>query len=169
MSGIPANSSAIAMGVMLAVTAIPQVVLLLLGGLLSDRVSRCRILLVTDGASFVAVGIFALLWWQNALAMPVILIGTCILGALSSFYGPTYAPLLGDVIPERLLARANSVDGATFTIMIMAGPALGGVLTAWSSLLALAFNALTFLFSFFALLALDWKRAPGGVELESLS
>lgn len=163
------TGSALAMGAMLAVTALPQVLLLLVGGLVSDRLSRRHILLVTDGLSFLIIGTFALLWHGHTLTMPMILVGTCLLGALSAFYGPAYAPLLGDIVPARLLTKANAVDGATFSVMTMAGPALGGVLAVWSPTFALAFNALTFLISFMALLALGGRRATGGMKLESIS
>ncbi|MGL5405850.1 MAG: MFS transporter [Propionibacteriaceae bacterium] len=162
------TGSALAMGAMLAVTALPQVLLLLLGGMVSDRLSRRKILLVTDGLSAVAVGMLAFLWWQGLLTLPVILVTTCMMGALSAFYGPAYAPLLGDVVPERLIPRANAVDGATFSIMTMAGPALGGLLAVWSPTFALAFNAFTFAVSFVFLWALNWQRA-GGVELDKIS
>lgn len=162
------TGSALAMGAMLAVTALPQVLLLLLGGMVSDRFSRRRILLVTDGLSAVAVGMLAFLWWQGWLTMPVILATTCLMGALSAFYGPAYAPLLGDVVPQRLIPRASAVDGATFSIMTMAGPALGGLLAVWSPTFALAFNAFTFAVSFLCLWALNWQRA-GSVELDRIS
>ena len=162
------TGSALAMGVMMAVTALPQVLLLLLGGIVSDRFSRRRILLVTDGMSAIAMGMLAFLWWQGWLTMPVILATTCLMGALSAFYGPAYAPLLGDVVPERLIPRANAVDGATFSIMTMAGPALGGLMAVWSLTFALVFNAFTFAVSFLCLWALDWQRA-GSVELDRIS
>ncbi|MFD8703662.1 MFS transporter [Kitasatospora sp. NPDC059648] len=89
--------------------------------------------------------------------------------ALSAFASPAQGPLLGNLLPVRLIRRANTVDSATFSTMTMAGPALGGLLATWSTPAALDLDALTFLASLACVLRLTGQRDTARTEFAGLS
>ena len=108
--------------------AVPQVLFLLIGGVVSDRVDRRRVMLVADvvrGAAITTIGILSLqgvlrLWHVAALA--------AVYGAGQAFFGPAFDAIVPDIVPPGQLGAANALDQfvrpAAFRL---AGPALGGL------------------------------------------
>ncbi len=105
---------------------------------------------------------------EHQLTMGVLVTVSAALGALSAFASPAQGPILGDLLPRRLLRRGNAVDSATFSAMTMAGPALGGLLAAWSTPAALGLDALTFLASLGCVLRLTSQNSTARAEFTGL-
>ena len=109
--------------------SLPQVVLVLLSGVLSDRFDRRRLLIAADvirGLSIAALGTLASL---NALELWQVYALVVIFGVGQALYGPAHQSILPDLVPAAMLVQANSL--AQFSrpfAMTLLGPALGGVL-----------------------------------------
>ena len=160
--GISPDPSALAM---LGVCAtVPQLLALVAGGALSDRIDRRSLLLGADLARFVAVGAVA----------AVVLFGSAQLwhlAALSVIYGlgaglaaPAFDAIVPDLVPEHDLEQANALEQFLRPAMLrLAGPALGGVLIATVGPgAAFAIDAATFLVSAVCLRAMREVAQPAG-------
>jgi DHA3 family tetracycline resistance protein-like MFS transporter len=138
---------------------IPTIALLLLGGVLSDRFDRRRIMVVADIARGLAVGLLALLSLTGVLELWHIAVLAALYGGGTAFFSPSFDALVPEVLPAEDLAQANALDQFVRPIALrLAGPALGGVLIdLLGAGTAFAVDAASFVVSAVALLAM----APG--------
>jgi MFS family permease len=135
---------------------IPNVLFLLIGGVVSDRFDRRRVLLAADlirGLAVAAMGVLSLngtleLWHLMALA--------ALYGGGTAFFGPAFDAIVPDLVASDLLIQANSLDQFVRpAAWRLAGPALGGFLVAWSTGGAFLIDAATFGISIVALLLMS--------------
>jgi DHA3 family tetracycline resistance protein-like MFS transporter len=107
---------------------VPMILLLLFGGVVSDRYDRRRVMALADLARAAVIGVLGVLvmaglarLWQFAALMPLY-------GAGTAFFSPASHALPPDILPEDDLAPANAFLGVLQPLaMRLAGPALGGV------------------------------------------
>ena len=150
---------------------IPTIAFLLLGGVMSDRFDRRRLMLGADVVRGLAIAAIAVLSLTGALEIWHMLILVAIFGGATAFFGPAFDAVVPDVLPASLLPQANSLDQFVRPLALrLAGPAIGGFLiegvgVGW----AFALNAATFAVSAAALLAMARPtrrgRAAGGVSV----
>jgi MFS family permease len=135
---------------------VPWVGFLLLGGVVSDRFDRRRVMLATDLARCVVVGIIAALSMSGALRLWHLVVLVALYGVGAAFFGPAFDAIVPDILPREALAQANSLDQIVRPIALrLAGPAVGGVLIdAIGTGAAFAVDAASFAVSALALLAI---------------
>jgi MFS family permease len=135
---------------------VPTIVFLLVGGVVSDRRDRRRIMLAADLARGLAVGLMAVLSLTGALELWHVVALVAVYGAGQAFFSPAFDAIVPEVLPAEELAQANSLDQFVRPIALrLAGPALGGVLiAALGAGSAFALDALSFAVSAAALLAM---------------
>lgn len=122
---------------------LPIVLIGLLLGPLVDRLSRRRLMVVSDLAR---VGIFAALPFVDGPAGIVALAGLA--GVATGFFRPASYAGLPNLVPDEELTNANSLLQTVETLAWMIGPVVGGLmLTTWSPSVPYAVNAVTFLVS----------------------
>ena len=140
---------------------LPTIACLLLGGVVSDRFDRRRVILASDLARGLAVGAIALLAFAGALQLWHLVALVALYGAGTGFFAPAFDAIVPDLLPAAELAQANSLDQFVRPLAFrLAGPALGGVLVAaLGAGSAFAFDAVSFLASALALLAM--RARPG--------
>ena len=134
------------LGIVLAARQIPAVIFLLFGGVISDRLPRNRVMVVSNVVSAATQGtVAALLLSGNATIWSLALLAG-VNGASIAFFFPASQGVLPQVVslPQRQSAIALLRLGLNATSIV--GPALGGALVAvanpgW----ALAVDAATFL------------------------
>ena len=150
--GVPAAMSAV--GVALS---LPQVVTLLLGGVVSDRFDPRRVMLASDLVRGAVMAGIAVLTLTGALTSLWMLLGLIVLyGAAAGFFGPAFDALVPQIVPEDDLVAANSLDQFVRPAGLQIfGPMLGGFLiglvgAGW----AFALDALTFVISVVCLLTM---------------
>ena len=123
-----ARPSALAL-VGLAWTA-PMVVVLLLSGVLSDRLERRRLLLAADGVRFVAIGMMGILTLTGHVLLWHLMALAAVYGAGEALFYPAFSSLVPDlVVGDQARVQANSL--AQFMrpfAQTMLGPAIGGFL-----------------------------------------
>lgn len=147
-----ATGSSVAMGLVLASSTVFQVGFVLFGGALGDKVSRRRLLLLTDALAGLITGCLALVVASGHVSVLLLAVAAAGLGMVSAFALPAIGPLLGKTVPQDHLRAANALDSAAFSLMSLLGPPLGGIIVMYSSAGAFACDALTFAASFVALL-----------------
>ena len=111
---------------------LPTIACLLLGGAVSDRLDRRHILLYSDLARALVVGVLAALSIAGALSFPVLVVLVALYGVGTAFFTPAFEAIVPDIVPQADLARANALDQFVRPLAFrMVGPALGGWLVAW--------------------------------------
>jgi MFS family permease len=140
---------------------VPAVVCLLLGGVVSDRFDRRRVMLAADVARAVVVGAIAALSLTGSLELWHMFALVAFYGAGTAFFGPAFDAIVPDLLPPSELARANALDQLIRPIALrLAGPAIGGVLIEAVGVGgAFALDALSFAVSAGALLAMSPRPA----------
>ena len=143
------------LGLILALNVAPQVLLLLAGGVLGDRVSRDRVMVVCNLISGIVQGGIALLLLIGRAELWMLAASVLLLGSASAFFQPASQGSIAQLVPADQRVAANAVLRLPLNVARVLGPALGGILVAvfgpgW----ALAFNSATFLISLFFLAAI---------------
>jgi MFS family permease len=134
----------------------------LFAGVLVDRFDRRRIMIHTDIASSIAL--FALvLCTLLPLAIPIklgfVYTITFVVALLRALYKPARIGIFTDVVSERKLLTANSLDGATTTLAeFLSYPVAAAALTLIGPSIAFGVDAASFLVS--AFLVTQVKVAP---------
>jgi DHA3 family tetracycline resistance protein-like MFS transporter len=146
---------------------VPTIVFLLVGGVVSDRFDRRRVMLAADLTRGVAVGLLAVLSLTGALELWHVIALVAVYGAGAAFFGPSFDAIVPDILPGDQLAQANSLDQFVRPIALrLAGPALGGVLIEVVGVgAAFALDAATFFVSAAVLLAM--RTYPRGTAVSS--
>lgn len=128
---------------------LPLVFFLLLGGVVSDRFDRRRVMVAADLLRLVVIGAIGLLsvsgslrLWHLVALMPFFGIGT-------AFFNPASNALIPDVLPTGDLVQGNAFNGMIRPLMLqLLGPALGGIVVAVAGPgPAILFDAASFLVS----------------------
>jgi MFS family permease len=128
-------------------SAIPQAVLMLIGGAVTDRVSPRKIMLATGSArTFFVAGIGALVWF-NALHIWELYVLGFLFGIADAFSLPAGEKFLPSLVPAERLVTADSLIMSTAQLTEIVAPAPAGIVikmlgVAWAFFL----DAISFLF-----------------------
>jgi MFS family permease len=106
---------------------LPMAAFLLVGGLVSDRLDRRRIMIAADLVRGAAVATIAILSLTGTLELWHLFALSIVFGTGDAFFGPSFNALVPQIVPQRLLVEANSLDQFVRPFaMALVGPALGG-------------------------------------------
>ena len=144
------TGSAAVFATMIAVSSIPFLVLMPLGGAIADRVSKKAIIVVSDIGKTIAVALlFGLLLMGND---SVVLFGAVIaaFSVIQACYGPAVMASLPRILEKDDLAKANGILQGIGALASIGGPILGGLLFGLLGMMNIAaFSAGLFAFSSF--------------------
>jgi DHA3 family tetracycline resistance protein-like MFS transporter len=110
-------------------SSVPLVLFVLVGGVLTDRLDRRKILIASNvlrGVAITAVGVLSVtgaleLWHMVGLI--------ALYGAGDALFGPAFSAIVPDLVPREMLVQANSLDFLMRPLALrLVGPALGGLL-----------------------------------------
>jgi MFS family permease len=139
------SDSASALGLVLAARMAPLVVLLLVGGVAADRVSRRAVMVIADLVRCASQGAIAVLLIAGVATVAELAALSAIAGAATAFFNPASTGLLPMTVSPSHLQQANALRGLAQAAGFIAGPALAGVLVAGAGAgWALAVDAATF-------------------------
>jgi len=148
---------------------VPTIVFLLLGGVMSDRHDRRRVMACADGLRAAAVGVLAALVVTGALRLWELVALVAVYGAGTAFFTPAFEAIVPDLVPREELPAANALDQFVRPIALrLVGPVVGGGLLAISTGVAFAVDALSFIATLAAVLAIR-ARPPAGIPHPSTS
>jgi MFS family permease len=111
---------------------VPMIIAGLYGGMLADAFDRRIIALIAATLTLASTVLLAVLawaqwetvWWLYALSIVNSAANTIVMAARQA--------IVPRLIPRELLPAASALNGITFGIMVMAGPALAGILVAFA-------------------------------------
>lgn len=124
---------------------LPQVLLLLATGALSDRMDRRHLMIAGDLIRFASIATIGLLSLDGSLTVPILVALVAVFGVGEALFGPAFLSIIPSIVPEDLLVEANSVGQVMRPVsMMVIGPLLGGILVAFGVGWAFLADALTF-------------------------
>jgi MFS family permease len=122
------TGSAADLGAVLAAQSLPLVALLLLGGVLADRLARQRIMLAADFARGALHALVAALILAGSLQIWELVVIEACFGAAQAFFQPAYTGLIPQTVPEALIQDAQALTASTQNLAFLLGPALATAL-----------------------------------------
>ena len=155
------TGSASALGLVLAVGFGSRIALLLLGGIVADRLPRKQVMIGADGLRACTQAAVATLFLLGDAQLWELLMLFTLYGAGDAFFAPASTAIVPSTVAHRDLQAANALLSASRSVASVLGPALGGVLVATAPIGAVfAIDAASFLASTAMLLALRLGPEP---------
>jgi MFS family permease len=157
------GGSATDLGLVVAASALPQVIFILAGGIWADRLPRHHVMVVSDSLAGAAQAGIAALVLTGAAEIWHLVALQLVRGTATAFFFPAAQGIVPQTVSDRLLQEANALLRLSRNATQIFGAAVGGVLVAtigsgWS----LAFDAATYFSGAAILLAL---RIPRNLRL----
>ncbi|MFY0254649.1 MFS transporter [Chitinophaga sp. 30R24] len=139
--------SAAMIGLAMFAQQFPSFLLSLAGGVVADRYSRYRILLITQTASMLQAILLAVLVLSGHYVIWEILSLGAVLGIINAFDVPARQPMVHEMVNNKEdLANAISLNSAMVNLARLVGPALSGiVLQQFGAGICFTINAMSFL------------------------
>jgi predicted membrane channel-forming protein YqfA (hemolysin III family) len=156
------TGNALAIGTVLAVTAAPRAVFILLGGVLIDRFSPRTVMLYSNLGRMVLVAVLAFITAAGLVQLWMLYAFGLLLGLGTAFYLPAQSAMIPRLVPDERLQTGNALIQGTAQLSLALGPVAAGVLIAFLGRhgtgaatvpgasgisIALGFDAATFLVS----------------------
>lgn len=159
-----------ALSIVFLAISIPNLLLVLVGGVFADRYDRRKLMVAADLVRAAALGGIALLSAAGVLEVWHIAALVVFVGAGDAFFNPASTAFLPDLVPDEDLPAANAFAGMYRPVMIrMIGPALAGlVVAAFGPAPAFAIDAGSFLVSAVLVWAIRTRPIPRAVVDHSL-
>lgn len=155
------GGGASALGWVLAASVAPQILLLLVGGVVADRLSRARVMVWSNVVSALAEGGAVVLVWSGAARVWHLVVMSAVCGAASAFFTPAAGGIVVEVVPAELRHAANALLKIGQNSVKVVGPALGGVLVAaFGPAWAIGWDAITFAASALLFARIDLAAVP---------
>ncbi|WP_221351037.1 MFS transporter [Streptomyces beigongshangae] len=136
------------LSLVLACQALPQLVFVLLGGVIADRMSRARLMVVADAVGAAAYAGLAVLVLSAHAPLVALCALAVVAGTATALFAPAMDGLVPLVVPADRLQQANGLLRVGTNTSLLLGLALSGVAVAWLGAgWALALNAASFVVS----------------------
>ncbi len=126
--------SAIALGIIGLLQAIPRLLLSLVGGVFADRFDRRKLLLVIEAAMATSSVALALCTHFQVINLVIIYIVVLISASVSAFEFPTRQAIIPTLVPRSQMASAVSLSSIMMQLTFVIGAAFGGYTVAWLGL-----------------------------------
>jgi MFS transporter, DHA3 family, macrolide efflux protein len=126
------TGSASLMGFLMMVSMVPAVILGPIGGVIADRYSRRKIIILCDIVSGIAVlSLSALMFLipdETTIILISLFVAAIIVAASSSIFSPAISAAIPGLVPKDEVNRANSLNQGSARISMFIGQGLGGFL-----------------------------------------
>jgi MFS family permease len=127
---LQASGRATDLGVVLAANIVPMLALLLVGGVLADRVSRRLLLIAANTVSAAAIGGVAVTLLTGRYQLPMIVALSLVAGAAGAFASPALRGIVPELVADTDLQRANALLAGSGHAVRTIAPTAAGLLTA---------------------------------------
>lgn len=124
------TGSSLAVGSVLAAASVPQAVLMLLGGAMSDRFTPRTTMVAAGLARGLVMAVLAALTLAHSLQLWQLFAGAVLVGATSAFFYPAGTSMLPRLVAPGQLEAGNALLNISRTAAIVLGPAAAGVVVA---------------------------------------
>ena len=133
-------------GLLLVARFVPSFFFGPISGVVADRFSRQRIMIVSDVLR--AVVVLGFLVVRRADQLWIIYVLTVFQLGLSTFFEPAKTAAIPSIVEDRELVAANAISSVTWSVMLTLGAAIGGFITGvFGTDVAFILDAVTYLLS----------------------
>jgi MFS family permease len=152
--------SAFMLGLTIFAQQFPSFLLSLVGGIVSDRYNRHKILIITQTASMIQAAALAIMVLTNHFQVWEIMTLSIILGIINAFDVPARQPMIHQMINDKEdLTNALALNSAMVNMARLTGPALSGiVLQAYGAGICFLLNAISFMAVIASLLFMKFPK-----------
>jgi MFS family permease len=167
------TNSPLQLGLLGLARAIPQVALVLVGGLLADAINRRKLMMCTQASLFVVSGTLTVLTVAGKASPWTLYVATMLLALFTSLDSPTRQAMVPSLVPRHQLPKALALNSSQRYVSVIAGPSLAGiVLAVYGPAACYAVDALSWLVMAVSLSFIRTRmqegRGWGAVSLHSL-
>ncbi len=124
------GGSADGLGVVMAAEILPQVMFVLGGGVLADRIGRRPVMLGADALCCAAQACLAVALTAGRPPIWLFAVLGALVGTGQAFFGPALAGLMTEIAPRDELGNANALYGLAQSATRIIGPSLAGLMVA---------------------------------------
>ncbi len=141
---------------------LPMVLLLLAGGIISDRRDRRRLMVTADLLRAVVVAVAAALSLSGVIELWHLVVLVAVYGVGDALFLPSATAIVPSLVPRDEVVLANALEQLARPLTLrFAGPALGGLIVALGGAgLGFALDAVTFIVSALCVAAMRPAPAP---------
>jgi MFS family permease len=151
------------LGFVVAARSLTNVVFILFGGVLADRLPRKVVMIGSSSLAFLTQGAVAAMLFTDTATVGLLMVFAALNGLVSAFTFPAMAAIAGQVVPDEIRQQSNALLRMSINVVGIGGAAVGGLLIAsvgpaWS----IAVDALTFAVAgvFFSFIRVSQVREP---------
>lgn len=128
------GGNGVAIGTVAFLQFAPTLLFGLYAGLIGDRFSRAKILVVTQTAISAVSVVMAVLEFTGTMSLPVMYVLAALLGTITAFDAPVRQTFVSDlVVDPEFIGNAVGLNSAAFNSARLIGPAVAGALLAVST------------------------------------
>jgi Transmembrane secretion effector len=125
------SGSPTALSVVGVAWTLPLALFVLLGGVVTDRVERRRVMIGADLVRALAVSVIGILSLTGEVELWQLVVMAAVFGTGDAFFGPAFTSIVPQIVPRDLLLQANAFDQFVRPLgFMLLGPALGGWIVA---------------------------------------
>ena len=114
-------------GIVSAVSFLPLIVLMPIGGILADRGNKRMIMVILDFITGLIM-LFFYLWMDNVSLIPLLLVTMMALYSISGLYMPTVQASIPMLLDSAILAKGNGIVSSIGGLSTLLSPIIGGIL-----------------------------------------
>jgi len=124
------TGSALALGTIMALASIPRALFMLVGGAFVDRFSPRSVMIASNLARMVLVGLLTALVLTKNIGIDMLYWFALAFGLADAFYYPGQSAIVPQLLPEDQLQAGNTFVQGTAQLSLFLGPVLAGALIA---------------------------------------
>ncbi len=147
------SNSALLLGTVLMVAAVPRAVFMIFGGAVSDRYSPKNLMIASNLARAVIVSLIAVISWSGSNNVSLFVFLIFLFGVADAFFYPAFMSMLPKLLKASELGGGNSLLQGSAQLMSLIGPSTAGFIVAATGVTAaFAIDAVSFVLAAGALI-----------------
>ncbi|HPS41236.1 MAG TPA: MFS transporter [Anaerolineaceae bacterium] len=125
------TKSPILLGVAGFASGIPIWLFSLYSGLIADRISRHKMIIITQASMMVLAAVLAILTFTGTVQAWHIIVLAFLLGTANAFDAPARQAFVVEMVPKEDLTNAIALNSSIFNLGTVIGPSVAGLVYAW--------------------------------------
>ncbi|MCX6055624.1 MAG: MFS transporter [Chloroflexi bacterium] len=125
------TKSAAFLGIVAFAGGLPTILFTLLGGVVADRISRRKLILITQSSMLVLAFTLATLVFTHLVQPWHIIVLAFLLGVANAFDGPARQSFIIEMVDKTDLANAIALNSMIFNLGAVIGPTIAALVYAW--------------------------------------
>jgi MFS family permease len=149
------------LGFVVAARSLTNVIFVLFGGVLADRLPRKVVMISSNVLAAATQGTVAVLLFSHTATIGLLMGLAALNGLVAAFSFPAMSAIAGQVVPDEIRQQSNALLRLSMNVVGIGGAAVGGLLVAaFGSAWSIAVDALTFAIAalFFSLIRISAVR-----------